>query len=930
MKTAEFLTHLRDLGVILHLEEGRLICNAPKGVLTPDMRVDLKTRKADIIDFLAQGQAATGTTKSIVSIEAVPRNGRLPLTLGQERLWILNQLEPDSPVYNVPFAFRLQGDLDKAALKRSLNEIVKRHEVLRTTFKKEGDTPIQVIAPILKLDLPLVDLQDWPVVDREKALAQYLKKQAAQPFDMEQGPLVRVALICLTSTEYVLFVMFNHAIFDGWSRDVFVRELSALYRAFNRGQAPSLPELPIQYADYAVWQRRWMDSEQMEQQLAYWQKQLADKPPMLQLPSNLPQRPVQSYQGAHESITLPKSLTLAQKRLNRQEKTTLFVTLLTAFKVFLHQYTGQEELLVCTPVAGRELSEAEHLLGYFNNIIVLRSSLSDNPSFSQLLLRVRQTVLEAYNYQNLPFQKVAELPHLTSTPLARALFVLEDALEQAIDLPGLSVSPVAVEREIADFDLSLAIAEKEGKLVCMLWYKTDLFSQAAVAQMLKDFQTLLECIVADPNQPLSALPTFGTPKTIRTGQQVVSTNEKTPSQDPSIPDHPETAGGYLAPRDNLEIQLTRIWENVFEYQPIGVRDNFFDLGGHSLLAVHLFAEIKKQLMGQELPLAILFQTPTIEQLAEVLRTEGWSSSWSALVPIQPNGSHPPLFFAHAHGGNVIGYYDLAYHLGLEQPLYGLQAQGLDGTSSPFCRFEDIVAHYIKEIRTVQPHGPYYLGGWCFGGYVALEMARHLQAEGEEVALVVMIESPHPDYPKYLPGTGPLRRHFYRVSNRLDLEISNFLEVEYGRKLAYSSKRISRLVNTMRLKFEGLSHTPGETSPASCDASQIQIQKAVEQAHAEAYYAYKPKSYEGTVAVFRAAKQPLGIYPDPTLGWGELIKSELDLQEAPGHHIGLLSEPRVRITADKIRKCLDKAQQSKVGCGPNPHIPGDTFDANARL
>lgn len=362
---------------------------------------------------------------------------------------------------------------------------------------------------------------------------------------------------------------------------------------------------------------------------------------------------------------------------------------------------------------------------------------------------------------------------------------------------------------------------------------------------------------------------------------------------------PGLESAFMPPRTPLEKMLAGIWGEFLGFEQVGIQDNFFELGGHSLLAAYLFAKIQEQL-GRKLPLALLLQAPTIEQLAEILHSRGEQSAWSSLVPIQPKGSRPPLFFVHDHGGNVIGYYALACHLGPEQPFYGLQAQGLDGITAPFCRFEDMVAHYIKEIRTVQPHGPYYIGGWCLGGYVALETARQLQAEGECMALVVMVESPHPDYPKYLPSTGTLRRHFYRVITRLDLETSNFLEVESGKKFAFISERCSRLVNnTVRLKFAGTIFAPGETSPANYDV--WQVQKAVEQAHAEAYRAYRPQPYEGAVAIFRAAKQPLGIYPDPTLGWGK--RPELDLVKLPGHRIGLLTEPRVRITAGKIKNAL---------------------------
>jgi len=446
----------------------------------------------------------------------------------------------------------------------------------------------------------------------------------------------------------------------------------------------------------------------------------------------------------------------------------------------------------------------------------------------------------------------------------------------------LQQHPTVQEATAGDKRLVAYIVANQGQEI-IIGQLRDFLKQKLPEHMIPAFYVILAALPLTPNGKVNRL-ALPTPTDLR----------------------PELEGAFVPARTPLEKRLADIWAKALGLEQVGIQDNFFELGGDSLLAAYLLTEIEIKLGVQQLPLAVLLQAPTIEQLAEVLHNEERGNTWSSLVPIQPKGSRPPFFFVHAHGGNVIGYYHLAHHLGPDYPFYGLQAQGLDGISSPFRRFEDMAAHYVKEIRTVQPRGPYYVGGWCLGGYVALEMARHLQAEGEEVALVVMVESAHPDYPKYLSRTGPFRRQLYQVIARLDLEASNFLEVESSRKLAYSSARISRLVNTIRVKFARMDYTLGETSPASNGVSPFQIQKVVEQAHAEASQVYRPKPYEGAVAVFRAAKQPLGIHPDPTLGWGEVIKSKLDLQEVPDNHIGLLSIPRVRITSDKIRKCFDKA------------------------
>jgi thioesterase domain-containing protein/acyl carrier protein len=364
---------------------------------------------------------------------------------------------------------------------------------------------------------------------------------------------------------------------------------------------------------------------------------------------------------------------------------------------------------------------------------------------------------------------------------------------------------------------------------------------------------------------------------------------------------------YVAPRNSVEETLTQLWAETLDVERVGVYDNFFGLGGDSLLAARLFAQIEQH-FGKKLPLATLFQTPTVEQLAGVLTDEAWSAPWSSLVPIQPLGSRPPFFFVHAHGGNVVGYYDLARHLGPDQPFYGLQAQGLSEERVTPRRFEDMAAHYITEIRTVQPHGPYFLGGYCLGGDVAFEMAHQLRAQGEEVALLAMVQNPHPDYPRFRPGVTPLHILIYRALERIDLEISNFQEVKREAKWLHLLGRVKRLITLVQGGTETMIEALLARVHLQIPHSRTYILYALEKSHRMAYEDYQLRPYQGPVTLFRANKQPLGIYRDPTLGWDRLIEGQLECYEVPGHRIGMLSEPRVRILAEQLRACIDKAQR----------------------
>ncbi len=440
----------------------------------------------------------------------VPRDGNLPLSFAQQRLWFLDQLMPGNSAYNIPAAVRLRGPLNLAALEQSLNEIVKRHESLRTTFAMVDGRPAQVIAPALTIKLPVVDLRKLPETERETEVRRLVTEGAERPFDLSQGPLLRVALLRLGDEEYVGLLTLHHIVSDGWSTGILIREMARLYVAFFSGGSLSLPQLPIQYADFAVWQRQWLQGEVLETRLAYWKQQLTGASALLDLPTDHPRPVLQTFRGAHQSVMLPKTLTKGLKALGRQEGVTQFMTLLAAFKALLHRYTSQEDLVVGTPIANRNRLEIEGLIGCFVNALVLRTDLSGNPCFRDLLQRVREVCLGAYGHQDLPFDRLVEelrlQRDLSRNPLFQVMFVLQNASLRAVELPGLTLSPVEADSETAHFDLILVVVDAEQGLTVSFVYNTDLFEAATIARMLGNFQTLLEAVVADPEQRLSDLP----------------------------------------------------------------------------------------------------------------------------------------------------------------------------------------------------------------------------------------------------------------------------------------------------------------------------------------------------------------------------------------------------------------------------------------
>jgi amino acid adenylation domain-containing protein len=437
-----------------------------------------------------------------------------PLSFAQERLWFLDQLRPGEISYNLPFALRLRGALDVDALERSLGEIVRRHDALRTVFREQGGTPLQVVAPFGGFRLTRKDLGHLPVDARQAEVQRELVAEAtARPFDLSTGPLFRVSLLRLGAEEHVLLLAQHHVVSDGWSMGVLYRELAALYEAYREGRESPLAELPVQYADYAVWQREQLEGGVLERQLAYWRERLAGAPELLELPTDRPRPPVRTYRGATVPVELSPALLERLQALGRSEGATLYMTLLGAFQVLLAKYSGSEDIVVGSPIAGRTRREVEELIGFFINTLVLRTDLSGDPSFREVLRRAREVTLGAYEHQEVPFERlVAELRperSMSHTPLFQVILTLQTAGGGIDALPGLSVSPVEAERVSAKFDLSLELTPTSRGLRGGLTYPTDLFDRGTVDRMLGHLEQVLEQVAADADVRLSELELLG-------------------------------------------------------------------------------------------------------------------------------------------------------------------------------------------------------------------------------------------------------------------------------------------------------------------------------------------------------------------------------------------------------------------------------------
>jgi amino acid adenylation domain-containing protein len=436
-----------------------------------------------------------------------------PVSFAQQRMWLVDRLDPGNPAYNIARAIRIRGSLSTEALRESLRTIVTRHESLRTTFAELEGEPVQVITAEGSLECPTIDLSDLPKPERESETLRLARDEAQRPFDLARGPLLRAKLLRLGGEEHVLVLVMHHIVTDAWSMSVFFRELGQLYEALALGRPSPMRDLSIHYGDFARRQRESLKGEVVERHLAYWRRQLAGADPVLELPSDLARPTVRTPLGATERVVFASALRDRLKAVGREANATLFMTLLAAFQVLLWRYTGRNDLLIGSPSAGRHEVELEPLIGFFVNTLVMRTDLSGNPPFRELLGRLREVALEAYAHQDVPFEKVIEalqIPRsLRHTPLFQVMFILQNAPRQTFELAGLTLEELEFDSETAKFDLTVEMAEIDEGLSCAFEYSTDVIEQATVARMLGHFQTLLEGIVADPGQRLSDLPLMG-------------------------------------------------------------------------------------------------------------------------------------------------------------------------------------------------------------------------------------------------------------------------------------------------------------------------------------------------------------------------------------------------------------------------------------
>ena len=825
-------------------------------------------------------------TSTVQPSSSLMQTESCPLSSGQLRVWFTEQISKGTAVNNLYFGVLVTGRLDTRALDKSLGTVVDRHEALRTTFGTHLGEPIQWIHRARPPAWIFIDLSTHTGSDQEREAYNLARQEVYKPFDLRTGPLVRLVLVRLHSRRHMILVILHHIVCDGRSLELFAGELATCYAAFSSGATPQLEPLPLQYADYVCWQRDWLRGNEFERQLTYWTEKLAGARFLLDLSAKGVHPAEGSFDGSSQARRLPENLVQELKAIARIYDATPFVLLLAIFYVALYHYTDQSDILVGMPVAARNWIELEQVIGLFANLVVVRVDLSGNPPFSSLLHQVREAVLGALTNQETPFERLVAALHpvrnLAQNPIFQVLFASVKAIPWK-SFGSLSASPYTVEASAVPFDLTVSIIDEELSDTCWLRadYRVNLFTRDQINRLLDHYVHLLRSVAARPEVRLSQLDRPSD------WPEINGSRNRKAASDTDMPRG--DVGAKPVARSNsppfgtveragstelVEEVLARLWAKALgSSHPPGISSNFFDVGGNSLMAMHLASEISR-VYGIDLPVSLIFQEPTIEGMARRLQEKVCAAS--SVISIQEEGLSPPFFC----GGSMREVRELSRGLGSDHPffqldVFALQERRVYAGESLYGSVEDLAATFRRDIVLIQPHGPYFLGGMCDGGIVALEIALQLQEQGHKIALLAEFDTPVNGFWRKRPIDWLLQVCSY--AGQLPSKLQERLRA--GKRLrvpmsAYEEKRIDIWNGTW-----------------------------------DAIRAYKPsRMFEGEIQIFRAPRHPAQFREDVVAGWKTRATQGIRVHDVAGIHGKLFCDP---FSQRVIASVIDRARSGLV-------------------
>lgn len=792
------------------------------------------------------------------------------LSAAQTRLWELENQLGASEMHVFALAYHLDGPLDVQQLAEAIGAVAERHPALHARVAYTNGRPF--FEPVMPPSLVLRSFTCSASNGGDAKLDAALQAEAAKPIDVRAGAGWRAVLFERSAESHTLLVQFHHIFADRWSVGVFMTDLATAFRNIQATRAPF--DAPLAVADQLA-------GDVPPTQLAYWEARFAQPAVTLELPSAHRLETFSDYAGSRiESVIAPDRVTGLQE-LAAAESTTMFPLLLAAFAATLHAHTGQEDLVVCTPMVGRHRAGTRGVIGYFNNIVPLRLDLSGNPTFRELMARVSAEAREAAAHQDIPFHAIASLPQLASARLSRCLFAVQKMPGLNLDLPGLTVRYRDVPNGTANFDLALFLEEIDGRVDVLVDHKTSVLDSAAVTSLQDRFFEILGRVVSEPGLQLSELPQYAREQ-----------HDTAASPSPS---------GSFRPRNLLEQRMVEIWRAVFPGAEINGNSHFFELGGDSMRAARLFTLIEKE-FSHQLPLASLIEAPTPRHLTAKMREADWMAPWLSLIPIKTTGTRPPLFCVHGGGGGVLTFKFIGDCLAEDQPLYSLQARGLKRGETPHTTVEEMAEHYVESVRQLFPKGPYLIAGHSLGAAVALEMSQRLTAAGERVSFLGLFDHPGPKLKlgfrdwvgyqmSYLSSLPPGERpgHVWRgIAERTRLPAITS-------RVSSSFKRIKRRPRN--------ADTPVIAPPARPAPGPASSRPDLFEHNLQAMLNYEVKPYRGRVTLFRARQGSPRIHSDPLGGWGDIAGGGVEVIEVPGTHNSMLEQPHVSALGEAISHCI---------------------------
>jgi thioesterase domain-containing protein len=817
----------------------------------------------------------------------------MPATQGQIRFWSLDQLNPGNPALNMPLMWRCTGNLNLNAMVQAFNLCIRRHEALRTTFELADGQLSQIIHPPCAVQIPLTNLSGLEGEPKRLEADRLTREHAAVCMNLKQGPLLMLKMLRFDATHHLLLVTMHHIICDGISLGILLRDMAEFYRALVTHTESALPELPVQFGDFAVWQKEWLKSDEPAESLEFWRQSLGSDFPKM----NLPHDPdaVAALDGRRgrwtgdiETLLIPLDLQARAHAFCVRENVTLNILLFSIFAVLLHRITGQWDLVIGSPCANRT-EETEELVGLFMNIQVMRLRLEEDGTFRSLLRQVQDWTLGAYENQALPFENLIHDDHFAQERNAfdiPVFFLYQKSFMVTHQVGGLEIVPLRSESPGAVFELMFAIVDRaeEGPRL-QLEYNPRNFKVSTIQRYLNTYVDLLDAALSSPDANVHEL------------NMPASADSQTAAPAPAKAQNYNTHGqsqfaneeSYFPPSDGLENQIADIWQRTLNIPQISVRTNFFSLGSGSLAALRLITKMNR-VFGMELGLASLISASTIESIAELIRRRLAPNTSSSLVPLQPAGANTPLYIVHGVGGNVVNFYGLALRMGADQPVYGIQSQALVANQPALLHLKDMATHYIEDIRRVQPHGPYKLLGYSFGGTVVLEMAHQLRRMGEEVAMLGMIDSKSKDYEEALSRLTSMQNRINRRMNRFK---GNAGRLAWQERAKYIWEKIT----TRAIRFACMAATNLNIRRVPAFMSSAYDINYV------AVHNYRLRAYDGKLVLFRASEQD-GARGPYDLGWGPIFHQGVQIHDLPGDHERIFLEPNIDRLAESLREALN--------------------------